>query len=55
MESKRKHDITPKQNCSNEEFITGSNIQIFWNVYNACFTTKSALTLLHPILVVFII
>jgi len=39
MESKRKHDIAPKQNCSNKEFIGGSNVHIFWNVYNACFTT----------------
>jgi len=44
MESKRKHDIAQKQNCSNEEFMAGSNVHIFWNVYNAWFTTTSAYT-----------
>jgi len=39
MESKWKHDFAPKQNCNNNEFMAGSNVHIFWNVYNACFTT----------------
>jgi len=28
MESKRKHDIAPKQNCSNAKFMAGSNVHI---------------------------